>query len=57
MRPAYKILLVIALSMLCLSTAWAQRTYPAAQGLPDDVVWMRELYSTLDLTQGANGAL
>ena len=57
MKPAYKILLVIALSMLCLSTAWAQRTYPAAQGLPDDVVWMREIYRTLDLTQGANGAL
>ena len=43
MRPAYKILLVIALSMLCLSTAWAQRTYPATQSLPDDVVWMRNL--------------
>lgn len=26
-------------------------------GLPEDVVWMREIYRTLDLTKDTNGAL
>ena len=51
------LLQTILLCILSVSAAWAQRTYPTSQPLPDDVVWTREVYRTLDLTKGANGAL
>ena len=35
----------------------AQISYPGANSLPNDVVWTREIYRTLDLTDGANGSL
>lgn len=31
--------------------------FPRTQQLPDDVIWSREIYRTVDLTNGANGAL
>ena len=35
----------------------AQTRYPGTKDMPDDVMWTREIYRTLDLTQGENGAL
>ncbi len=35
----------------------AQTRYPGASEVPTDVMWTREIYRTLDLTQGDNGAL
>ena len=35
----------------------AQTRYPGTNSLPNDVVWTREIYRTLDLNQGENGAL
>lgn len=35
----------------------AQYRYPRSKELPQDLVWMREVYRTLDLTKDANGAL
>lgn len=35
----------------------AQTRYPRSKELPQDVVWMREVYRTLDMTKDANGAL
>lgn len=31
--------------------------FPRTAQLPDDVIWSREIYRTIDLTNGANGAL
>ncbi|WP_291530014.1 gliding motility protein GldN [Bacteroides sp. UBA939] len=52
-----KLIIVVFLSVLSLSSVWAQRQYPRSGGLPEDVVWMREIYRTLDLTKDTNGAL
>lgn len=35
----------------------AQTRYPHAKALPQDVVWTREIYRTLDMTKEENGAL
>lgn len=35
----------------------AQNGYPRSNALPQDVVWMREIYRTLDMTKEENGAL
>ena len=35
----------------------AQISYPGANTLPNDVVWTREIYRTLDLNESANGSL
>lgn len=35
----------------------AQNRYPRSRELPQDVVWMREIYRTLDLMKEDNGAL
>lgn len=35
----------------------AQSRYPRSKGLPEDVVWMREIYRSVDLTRKENGAL
>ena len=35
----------------------AQSRFPRAQVLPEDLVWMREVYRTIDLTKSGNGAL
>ena len=35
----------------------AQSRYPRSKELPQDVVWTREIYRTLDLTKEGNGAL
>lgn len=40
-----------------INVVQAQRTYPSSSSLPDDVVWMREIYRTLDLSKDTNGAL
>ncbi len=50
-------LMPILLCMCSFSAVWAQRRYPSSSELPQDVVWMREIYRTVDLTRGANGAL
>ena len=35
----------------------AQTRYPHSKALPQDVVWTREIYRTLDMTKEENGAL
>ena len=35
----------------------AQRQYPGIQQVPDEVIWKREVYRSLDLLQSNNGAL
>ena len=35
----------------------AQTKYPRSKSLPDDVIWMREIYRTLDVTKDPNGSL
>ncbi|NDW13042.1 gliding motility protein GldN [Bacteroides sp. 214] len=35
----------------------AQTRYPRSKSLPEDLIWMREIYRTLDLTKAANGTL
>ena len=35
----------------------AQTRYPGSKSLPQDVVWTREIYRTLDMTKEENGAL
>lgn len=35
----------------------AQISYPRSRSLPEDVIWMREIYRTLDLEKEPNGAL
>ena len=57
MKPCTGLLITLTLCLLSAGEAVAQRTYPASRTLPDDVVWMREVYRTLDLTQDTNGAL
>lgn len=57
MKLPLKLIIAVALCVLSLSAGWAQRQYPGSPGLPDDVVWMREIYRTLDLTKDTNGAL
>lgn len=57
MKLSLKLVIVAALCMLNLSAGWAQRQYPGSANLPDDVMWMREIYRTLDLTKDTNGAL
>lgn len=57
MKLSLKLVIVAALCMLNLSAGWAQRQYPGSASLPDDVMWMREIYRTLDLTKDTNGAL
>lgn len=59
-RRVMKLFFNLLPALLCVcsfSAAWGQRRYPASAELPQDVVWMREIYRTVDLTQGANGAL
>ena len=57
MKLSLKLIIAVALCVSNLSVGWAQRQYPSSPGLPDDVVWMREIYRTLDLTKDTNGAL
>ena len=38
-------------------TTRAQISYPTAQQMKEDVVWRRDIYRELDLTQGANSGL
>ena len=38
-------------------TVRAQTRYPGSNDVPNDVMWTREIYRTLDLTQGENGSL
>lgn len=35
----------------------AQIKYPRSKSMPEDVIWMREIYRTLDLEKSSNGAL
>ncbi|MDR0894904.1 MAG: gliding motility protein GldN [Prevotellaceae bacterium] len=55
MNTKKQILLLVCL--LGTASLWAQRQYPHSSTLPQDVVWMREIYRTLDLTKESNGAL
>ena len=57
MKLSLKLMIVASLCVLNLSAGRAQRQYPGSASLPDDVMWMREIYRTLDLTKDANGAL
>ena len=57
MKLSLKLMIVASLCALNLSAGRAQRQYPGSASLPDDVMWMREIYRTLDLTKDANGAL
>ena len=57
MKLSLKLMIAVTLCALDLSVGWAQRQYPGSPGLPEDVVWMREIYRTLDLTKDTNGAL
>ena len=57
MKLSLKLMIAVTLCALNLSVGWAQRQYPGSPGLPEDVVWMREIYRTLDLTKDTNGAL
>ena len=57
MKLSVKLIIAVTLCALNVSVGWAQRQYPGSVGLPDDVVWMREIYRTLDLTKDTNGAL
>lgn len=57
MKLTLKLMIAVALCALNLPAGWAQRQYPGSPGLPEDVVWMREIYRTLDLTKDTNGAL
>lgn len=57
MRFFVKHITVIFFCAFSLATGQAQRQYPHSTELPTDVVWMREIYRTLDLTQETNGAL
>ena len=57
MKLSLKLMIAVILCGLNLSAGWAQRQYPGSAGLPDDVVWMREIYRTLDLAKDTNGAL
>ena len=56
MKLSLKLMIAVTLCALNLSVGWAQRQYPGSPGLPEDVVWMREIYRTLDLTKDTNGA-
>ncbi len=38
-------------------SARALARYPRTNALPDDLIWTREIYRTIDLTDGVNGAL
>ena len=38
-------------------TVRAQTRYPSSSDVPNDVMWTREIYRTLDLTKGENGSL
>ncbi len=38
-------------------SARALARFPRTQALPDDLIWTREIYRTIDLTDGVNGAL
>ncbi len=38
-------------------SARALARYPRTQALPNDLIWTREIYRTIDLTDGVNGAL
>lgn len=51
MKLSLKLMIAVTLCALDLSVGWAQRQYPGSTGLPEDVVWMREIYRTLDLTR------
>lgn len=51
MKLSLKLMIAVTLCALNLSVGWAQRQYPGSPGLPEDVVWMREIYRTLDLTR------
>lgn len=51
MKLSLKLMIAVTLCALDLSVGWAQRQYPGSPGLPEDVVWMREIYRTLDLTR------
>lgn len=57
MKFSLRLIMAVALCVSALSVGWAQRQYPGSPGVPDDVVWMREIYRTLDLTKDTNGAL
>lgn len=57
MKLSLKLMIAVVLCALNLPVGWAQRQYPGSPGLPEDVVWMREIYRTLDLTKDTNGAL
>ncbi|MBO4985222.1 MAG: gliding motility protein GldN [Bacteroides sp.] len=57
MKLGLQRLIVLLLSLTSFSVVWAQRTYPSSKELPEDVVWMREIYRTLDLAKDTNGAL
>lgn len=57
MKLSLKLMIAAALCLLSVVQGNAQREYPGSVGLPDDVVWMREIYRTLDLTNDTNGAL
>jgi gliding motility associated protien GldN len=69
MKRAKSIILLIAVT-LCMTarsnaqettgsglSARAQISYPHSPELPDDVMWTREVYRTLDLTKDENGSL
>ena len=56
MKLSVKLIIAVTLCALNVSAGWTQRQYPGSVGLPDDVVWMREIYRTLDLTKDTNGA-
>lgn len=46
MKLSLKLMIAVTLCALNLSVGWAQRQYPGSPGLPEDVVWMREIYRT-----------
>ncbi len=57
MKLSLKLMIAVTLVHWIFQWGWAQRQYPGSPGLPEDVVWMREIYRTLDLTKDTNGAL
>ena len=57
MKPHWKLTIILTLGLLAILPASAQREYPSAGAVPEEAVWTREIYRTLDLTRDENGAL
>lgn len=57
MKPNWKLTIILTIGLLAILPASAQREYPSAGAVPEEAVWTREIYRTLDLTRDENGAL